>query len=197
MKRWLLVVALVGAGCSSSGESVAPPTTVTPATTAPSTSTTAAPSTTSTTVETTTTLSETEIAEMEIEAVIEAWYEGEVDSTLGEPGYNLELLVDPIRQRVLDAYSARAENGQMFVSLDSAEVDVLEIQRQGQAAATATACARGGSRITDIATGDLIAEDDGRAFIGVFELLRVDGDWYVSDYFSGRVNGGAECDPEP
>ncbi len=191
---WVLVaVAAIGAGCSSSDAGEVSATTVESSTT--EVVTTSEATTSTTLAETTTTLSPEQIAEAEIEAVIKAWYEGPFDTSNGQAGLGLESLTDPLRQRRIDTQATRAAAGQIQRRSATSPpiVSVLLVTVTG-ASATASVCHQGGHELLDVETMEVLAVDAGGSWDGEVLLERVEGEWLVSEFFSGETNGGSRCE---
>ena len=180
MSRVVLVVAgLVLMGCSSSGGNAAPSTTTAVVEAAESTTTTEA-ATSTTEPETTTTLSAEAIAEAEIEALVEDWYERPYDTSGGLEDYDLGGMIDPIRQRSIDFYDTLAAKGQYIRSSGESRVDVLAIDIAGESA-NVTVCTLGIDEIVDAETQEVLIRDDGTSWIGRVEVVVRGGEWVVRE----------------
>ncbi len=166
--------------------------------TSPSTSMTSAPVTTATptTVAPSTTLSERELelreiaaAEAEISEVVEAWYTFDLDTSRGEAGLPLEFLTGPIRDRYAglddDPSTIQRSRGGDRIEVLSVAVDL------DQGLADVEACTSADHELVEADTGEVIAADDGDAWIGQIQLDRVDGVWLISDFFSDEAAAAA------
>lgn len=182
-KASLLLLALLGAGCSSDADDalVLPVETIAPDTTVQTQTTALETTVVETTIATTTTLS----PEDAVRAAFEQFAEERINYFLDVPGGTdaLELVThEHFLQQIVDSFEARFEDG-LVGALPADSVlssEILSISFQDDSTATVIECFVDDTYFVNSATGEDLFEDP-ETYEDAYKVVRIDGKWLVRE----------------